>query len=429
MSTPKIQRLLGVRAYCLAERLQADWGRQRPLVSVLPEDVIAGAGLTKKDLSGDAVPVPTPGDRDGVTWLSRNYAVGVDDGTGEVFVESLGAFYERTLNNYLAPGKTLAQLKSVVDRRGPLPWIWDGVLLPGETALLTALPKTGKSTLLFDLCEQITAGHGEFFGRKIRRANILYFSEEGDESVVEKAEARPALLYSPHFRAIPRPAGMPVAELSQEIDKALVDFPELPGTGMGEPLPLLIVVDTVRRFFKIDELDQRQQDAAMEILKQRLDANKGPTGLSLLLVHHSTKQSGSGSRKRFPNPVLDASGTNDWAGNVETVVGMSAPYGFASPKRRMAFIGRHKATPLPTELWKLWYNGETGRYEFDGTLDDEGEDEDGDVLARQLRDANIIRLKAEGFSLRDIGAQVKVGKDTVRKVLKTAGVDNGVDSE
>src|SRR5260370_1246578 len=65
----------------------------------------------------------------------------------------------------------------VQKERRSIPWIWEGVVAEGAVTLLSALEKTGKTTLLSLLLDRRRAG-GELLGRTVYPGKSLLCSEE-----------------------------------------------------------------------------------------------------------------------------------------------------------------------------------------------------------------------------------------------------------
>jgi hypothetical protein len=63
--------------------------------------------------------------------------------------------------------------------KGPVPWIWDGVVAQDAVTLLSAPEKTGKTTLLSLLLDRRRQG-GELLGRTVRPGRTILCSEEND---------------------------------------------------------------------------------------------------------------------------------------------------------------------------------------------------------------------------------------------------------
>ena len=65
-------------------------------------------------------------------------------------------------------------------------WLWHGYLMSGQMTLLTAMWKTGKTTLLAGLLAKMKTG-GDFCGRKVKRGCALVVSEEAKKKWLDRA--------------------------------------------------------------------------------------------------------------------------------------------------------------------------------------------------------------------------------------------------
>src|SRR5215471_14246271 len=64
--------------------------------------------------------------------------------------------------------------------RGPIPWIWEGVVAQEAITLLSAPEKVGKTTLLSLLLDRRRAG-GQLLGRTVYPGRTVVCSEENDD--------------------------------------------------------------------------------------------------------------------------------------------------------------------------------------------------------------------------------------------------------
>lgn len=155
-------------------------------------------------------------------------------------------------------------------------WIWDGCLMQGGMTILAALPKAGKSTLLFDLLAAIRDGR-PFLNMNTRAGTrTLLFSEEPASLMHERWKRLGDI---PNLRIVPLQIGLTWQKIVPYCKiKAQTDDRQL------------VIIDTLSRFWDVqDENDGRQVDAALTPL---LTVCRN-TGFALLLIHHTRKSGGS----------------------------------------------------------------------------------------------------------------------------------------
>ncbi len=153
----------------------------------------------------------------------------------------------------------------------PLRWLVEGILPAGETLILGAEPKVGKTLLAVDLAYAVAAGE-PFLGLPVARGGVLVVST--DES--------PQSTRSKLFRRGFRP-GMPVAVLTQ------FDVENL------EPLvaaiekfrPSLVVVDSLKSITKNLTVSENSPEFANFVY--RLKEVFSAYGCAAVLIHHISK--------------------------------------------------------------------------------------------------------------------------------------------
>ena len=300
----------------------------------------------------------------GSAWMGRKwtYHIHEDEHTTREFTKD---FCARSLD-FLAPGRTYAQLRADVRRRPQLPWIWQGLIRPGLLTLLVAKSGMGKSSFVSDLLAAIAmagAKEGmndetEFLGLPVNPANVLYFVEEDDETVNEKPDTRPLLLRSPLIRIETIPYVRPDSKQVQDtIDRALEEFPHLPGM---EQRPLMVIIDTLNHFLPLaDENDQFQAHEKLMPLVERARERR----IAPLVLHHAPKN----LRTDAVDFVEAARGASAFVGTCD--IGMAlfrpnTPKGqsrdFSTHHRTLRCQGRNKDTPAWGEPLYLDHKEETG---------------------------------------------------------------------
>src|SRR5262245_1002667 len=105
-------------------------------------------------------------------------------------------------------------------------WLWQGMLMPGKLTLLTALWKSGKTTLLAHMLAQRRRG-GEFLGLKVAAGRSVVVSEEPPDLWPMRHEQHQ---FGPELGILSRPfAGRPTLADLQELSTQLIDMKERTG--------------------------------------------------------------------------------------------------------------------------------------------------------------------------------------------------------
>jgi len=213
------------------------------------------------------------------------------------------------------------------DTPADLPWLWDGYLMPGDMALLTAPPKSGKTTLLTGLLRAL--GRGEaFLGRSVRPGRVWVVSEEPKRLWAERNRIHPV---GPHARLLPRPFpdGPTPDRWSRLIDAALADRPDL------------CVVDTFAHFLPGSESDAGTVRDFLRLLRRFSSA-----GGCVLLLHHP--------RKREAERGRTARGSGALPGFVDVVMEIDRYSRLDSDVRRRRLFARSRRPDTPPRLDYEW---------------------------------------------------------------------------
>lgn len=204
-------------------------------------------------------------------------------------------------------------------------WIWEGYLPRGAAVLFSALWKVGKTTLLTHLLRAFAAG-GDFLGRPIRAAKVLYVSEENERHWVRR---RDELGIGNHvgFYLTPFPTRA-TADAWLSFVNGLRRDVETHGFD-------LVVFDTLSKLWPVTkENDAGEVDGALMPLTILTK-----TGAAVLLIHHLRKSGGqeytgsrgSGALSAFPDIIVEL-----------TRFDASDP---KCRKRKLNAMGRYEETP------------------------------------------------------------------------------------
>jgi RecA-family ATPase len=147
-----------------------------------------------------------------------------------------------------------------------------GLLPRGETVLLAAMPKTGKTLLATDAAFAIATGECNFLGEKVKQGKVLLVS------VDESPQSTRAKLLKRGFRRGDQLQIMSKWSIGQlnELEAKLEDF-----------RPDLVVVDSLKRITLGAEISENS--AEFGDLVYRLKELTGKYGAACVLVHHVSK--------------------------------------------------------------------------------------------------------------------------------------------
>lgn len=158
----------------------------------------------------------------------------------------------------------------------PVPWLWDGYLMPGDVTLLTSQWKTGKTTLLTGLLQSLGSGE-PFLDRPVRPGRGWVVSEESIDQWAARLRRMPV---GGHVELLPRPfRGRPTAdEWDHLIDQAVA------ARTAGELD--LFVLDPLASF-----LPSRSETEPTSLLEALHPLHRLTTiGVAVLLLHHPRKK-------------------------------------------------------------------------------------------------------------------------------------------
>ena len=206
-----------------------------------------------------------------------------------------------------------------------VPWLWRGWLARGHTALLTALWKAGKSTLLSHLCKAFCTG-GDLAGR-VEPARILIVSEE---SALLWRRRRDKIGLSDNVSLICRPF------MAKPDDRTWAAFlSHVAGAGAD-----LVVFDTVGSCWPVvKENDAGEVLAALSPMHVITDA-----GAALLMIHHNRKGDGTEAQA--------SRGSGAITGFVDCIIELRRfnPGDPSDRRRTLTGYGRFEETPGETVI-------------------------------------------------------------------------------
>jgi KaiC/GvpD/RAD55 family RecA-like ATPase len=153
-----------------------------------------------------------------------------------------------------------------------------GLLPKGESALVVAMPKTGKSLLSVDAAFAVATGEDSFLGETCVQGRVLYVSvDESRESVTRKMIKR-------GFRASDKDSIRIVTTFS------INQLPKLEAE-IEAFKPVLVVIDSLKRITKGLETSENSAEFSDNVYTISEMCNR--YGAACLLIHHSNKNTES----------------------------------------------------------------------------------------------------------------------------------------
>lgn len=164
-------------------------------------------------------------------------------------------------------------------------YIVKGVIERGVLAEIYGPTQSGKSFLATDLALHVAFGW-TWCQRRVRQGGVLYVSAEGGTAIVRRLEAfashHQVELDDIDFRAVIDPTNLLE---NNDIDQLIVDAQSVPNL-------VLVIIDTAARVMP----GSKEDAEAMGKLVAACDQLRAATGAAVLLVHHTGKDEGRGSR-------------------------------------------------------------------------------------------------------------------------------------
>ncbi|MCC3593843.1 AAA family ATPase [Microcoleus sp. PH2017_28_MFU_U_A] len=209
--------------------------------------------------------------------------------------EAMAAMKQRTQSpevRVLDFGQLLDTSSQAVD------WLVPGLLPVGESVLLYALPKVGKSKLAIDLAFCTATGESKFLGQKVKQGKVLLIMPDASEQSLKqellkrgfrKQDAR-------NLHVMPRWSIDQLAVLESELE----DF-----------RPDLVVIDSLKRITAGKEISENSAEFADNIIAlNELLTRYRAAGI---LVHHANKGSDAvGVEKARGSTAIVGAGWGAW---------------------------------------------------------------------------------------------------------------------
>ena len=201
-----------------------------------------------------------------IALLAPKYSMGA--GT---IKEAMAALKQRTQ----APKVEVLAIDAMFDAESEaIDWLVPGLLPAGETVLLCALPKVGKSKLAIDLAFSIATGESRFLGQQTKQGKVLLITPDASQQSLKHE------LLKRGFRREDKDAVHVIPRWS--IDQLAVLEAEL-----EDFRPDLVVIDSLKRITAGKEVSENSAEFADNIIALNdLLARYRASGI---LIHHANK--------------------------------------------------------------------------------------------------------------------------------------------
>src|SRR5262245_56822303 len=220
-------------------------------------------------------------------------------------------------------------------------WLWHGFVARGMVTLLTSKAKSGKTTLLTGLLQQMAKG-GSFLDRPVTAAKVLYVSEESKK---RWAGRQKRLRIDEYCELLARP--FPRRPTPEQWDQLVELGMEMQATGKLD----LLVIDSLTRFLP------GSGAVDLSALFQMLDPLQLLTesGAGVVLVRHP--------RKRWSEEGMTARGHSALLAAVDVIVEQNYYGTLRSDECRRTLFAVSRMPETPRRLVYEW-DPKTGRFRY-----------------------------------------------------------------
>ncbi|MEZ2341508.1 AAA family ATPase [Microcoleus sp.] len=200
-----------------------------------------------------------------IALLAPKYSMGA--GT---IKEAMAAMKQRTQ----APKAEILALDDLFSSETEaMDWVVPGLLPVGETVLLCALPKTGKSKLAVDLSFCVATGESRFLGQETKHGKVLLIAPDASKQSLKHELARRGFRISDkNLHIIPRWSIDQMAVLEAELENFRPD---------------LVVIDSLKKITAGKEISENSAEFADNIIA--LNDMLTRYRAAGILVHHANK--------------------------------------------------------------------------------------------------------------------------------------------
>jgi hypothetical protein len=153
-------------------------------------------------------------------------------------------------------------------------WLVPGLLPVGETVLLCALPKVGKSKLAIDLAFSVATGESRFLGQETKQGKVLLITPDASKQSLKQELTKRGFRKqdSPNLHIFPRWSIDQMAVLEAKLEKFRPD---------------LVVIDSLKKITAGKEISENSAEFADNIIA--LNDMLSRYRASGILVHHANK--------------------------------------------------------------------------------------------------------------------------------------------
>lgn len=185
----------------------------------------------------------------------------------------------------------------------PLQWIVPDVL-PEGTTIAAAPPKVGKSCLVYQVAVEVAVG-GELFGRRVASGSALYMAlEDGQRRGQDRLRTALGNRTMPRDRLEVRWSAPKVGEgLEDELREWLDEHDDA----------RFVAIDTLGKVRARSNGRRNAYEVDVEDLGRLQDVFRDRSGVALMVVHHSRKESGD-------DFLANVSGTYGITGSADTIL-------------------------------------------------------------------------------------------------------------
>jgi hypothetical protein len=153
-------------------------------------------------------------------------------------------------------------------------WLVPGLLPVGETVLLCALPKVGKSKLAIDLAFSVATGESRFLGQETKQGKVLLITPDASKQSLKQELTKRGFRKqdSPNLHIFPRWSIDQMAVLEAKLENFRPD---------------LVVIDSLKKITVGQEISENSEEFANNIIA--LNDMLSRYRASGILVHHANK--------------------------------------------------------------------------------------------------------------------------------------------
>lgn len=205
-----------------------------------------------------------------IALLAPKYSMGA--GTIE---KAMAAMKSRTQTAEIQGSMSLEELFAKTSEA--MEWLVPGMLPVGETVLLTALPKTGKSKLAIDLAFCVATGEEKFLGEEVKQGRVLLVCPDASERSLKNELTRRGFRIqkdSQNLRVMSRWSIDQISVLEKELEDFRPDF---------------VVIDSLKAITSGKEISENSAEFADNIIT--LNSLLTRYSAASLLIHHANKGS------------------------------------------------------------------------------------------------------------------------------------------